>query len=283
MARHIILCADDYALAPGVSRAIVDLIAAGRLSATGCMTVSPFWIDHADWLRPWAARVDVGLHLTLTDHRPVGPMPRLAPEGRLPPLGRLMRQALTGGLEPGEINAEVSRQIALFLAVFGAPPAFVDGHQHVHLLPVVREAVVAAVRSLPGTYLRNCREPLPAILGRGVATAKALVIAQLGRGLSRLIDHHQLPANGSFRGIYDFSDRVPFSELMARFLHPAPDTPSARPALVMCHPGLPDPVLRRIDPVTDQRRTEYDFLRSDRFTELLATHDLTPGRFATVP
>jgi predicted glycoside hydrolase/deacetylase ChbG (UPF0249 family) len=51
----------------------------------------------------------------------------------------------------------------------------------------------------------------------------------------------------------------------------------------MCHPGLPDPVLRRIDPVTDQRRTEYDFLRSDRFTELLATHDLTPGRFATVP
>ncbi len=278
MARPIILCADDYALAPGVSRAIVDLIACGRVSATGCMTVSPFWIDHADWLRPWADRVDIGLHLTLTDHRPAGPMPRLAPDGRLPPLGQVMRLALTGGLDPREINAEVARQVALFLTVFGAPPAFIDGHQHVHLLPVIRDAVVSTIKALPGSYLRNCREPMTAILSRGVATTKTLVINQLGRGLARLIERHHLPANDSFRGIYDFSDRVPFADLMARFLDPAPDAFAPRRPLVMCHPGLPDPALRSIDPVTDQRRVEYDFLRSDRFTELLAGRDLSLAR-----
>jgi hypothetical protein len=281
MTQPVILCADDYALAPGVSRAILDLVACGRLSATGCMTVSPFWIDHADWLRPWADRIDVGLHLTLTDHQPTGPMPRLAPEGRLPPLGRLMRLALTGGLDPDEISAEIARQVALFITVFGAPPAFLDGHQHVHLLPVVRDAVVAMAKALPGSYLRDCREPLPAILHRGVATTKALVIDRLGSGLARLIKQHHLPANGGFRGIYDFSNRVPFAELMARFLDPAtPETHSAPPPLVMCHPGLPDPILRRIDPVTDQRRVEYEFLRSASFADLLATQGVTLTRLA---
>ncbi|HSV29265.1 MAG TPA: ChbG/HpnK family deacetylase, partial [Candidatus Omnitrophota bacterium] len=39
----VTLCADDYGLAPGIGRAIRDLIAAGRLQATGCMTGSPHW------------------------------------------------------------------------------------------------------------------------------------------------------------------------------------------------------------------------------------------------
>ena len=51
---RFVLCADDFALSPGVSRGIIDLIARGRLSATGCMTVSPFWPEHAEWLRPLA-------------------------------------------------------------------------------------------------------------------------------------------------------------------------------------------------------------------------------------
>ena len=89
-----ILCADDYGFSPGVSSAIRDLIDRGRLSATSCMTMSPFWPDHASWLKPYADQVDVGLHLTLTDHRPLGPMPRTAPAGRLPPLPVLMRKAL---------------------------------------------------------------------------------------------------------------------------------------------------------------------------------------------
>ena len=85
--RPIILCADDYAIAPGVSRAICALIQQGRLSATGCMTVSPFWREHARWLQLLAGRADIGLHLTLTDLRPLGMMARLAPDGRLPSLG----------------------------------------------------------------------------------------------------------------------------------------------------------------------------------------------------
>src|SRR4051794_20452051 len=85
-----VLCADDYGLSPGISSAIRDLIARGRLSAPSCMTMSPFWPDHASWLKPYADQVDVGLHLTLTAPPPLGSMPRTAPDGRLPPLPVLM-------------------------------------------------------------------------------------------------------------------------------------------------------------------------------------------------
>ena len=33
------------------------------------------------------------------------------------------------------------RSCALFIEAFGRPPDFLDGHQHVHLLPQVRDAL----------------------------------------------------------------------------------------------------------------------------------------------
>ena len=41
--RNVILCADDFGLADGVSQGIVELAQMGRLSATGAMTNMPGW------------------------------------------------------------------------------------------------------------------------------------------------------------------------------------------------------------------------------------------------
>ena len=82
----IILCADDYAMTEGVSRAIGELAAARRLSAT-----SVHGRPRAHWpaMAPaaaacTAAHLAIGLHLNLTLGAPLGPMPRLAPGGELP-------------------------------------------------------------------------------------------------------------------------------------------------------------------------------------------------------
>lgn len=273
--RTVILCADDYGLSPGVGAAIRDLIAQGRLGATSCMTVCRFWPEEARTLRPLADRADVGLHLTLTDQPPLGSVPKLAPEGVLPPLGTLMRLAYTGGLDPREVAAEVDRQVAAFTDAFGSPPAYIDGHQHVHQLPVVRDAVLAALARLPGAYVRLCGEPWTAILRRGVAVPKTLLIAGLGGPLARRARRAGVPANDSFRGVYDFSNRVPFGALMARFLAPPADR-----ALVMVHPGIPDEALRAADPLVDQRAVEYEYLRGDAFAALLERTGTRPGRFA---
>lgn len=264
----IALCADDYGLAPGVGHAIRDLIARGRLSATSCMTVSAHWPAEAALL-PLRGRCDVGLHLTLTDQVPLGPMSRLAPEGRLPPLGRLIALALARRLDRAEIAAELERQLDRFEEAWGSPPDFLDGHHHVHQLPVVREAVLDLYdRRLRrrGVWVRYCDTPLAEVQKCSVATARAAVIALLGRGWRRLGTAAGVPGNAQFRGVRDFTETVSYATLLAKWLQ------GARPGLlIMCHPGLTDDALKAADTLTAQREEEYRTLAGEEWPALLAT------------
>ena len=276
-APRLILCADDYAIAPGVSRGILSLIEQDRLTATNCLTVSRFWPEHAGWLKPHAAKADIGLHLALTLLTPLGSMPHTAPQGRLPDIKDLTIASWRGRLDLAEIEAELGRQIDAFEAGFGRPPAFLDGHQHVHQLPGVREIVVALWQrrlARHGTWLRLTDEPLPAILRRGVERTKSAIISLLGRGLGRQARRAGIPTNDSFSGVQDFSGRVPYARMFDRFL----EEPRGR-HLVMCHPGHVDDALREVDDVTDAREEELRFFGSDEFLAAVARHGLVLSRF----
>ena len=72
------LCADDYALSPGISRGILEALSAARLSATSVMTTRPFWPKDAHELRQFKTKADIGLHLNLTLGGPLGDMPAFA-------------------------------------------------------------------------------------------------------------------------------------------------------------------------------------------------------------
>jgi predicted glycoside hydrolase/deacetylase ChbG (UPF0249 family) len=275
--KKLILCADDYAIAPGVSRGILRLIEAGRISATSCLTVSRFWPEHAAWLRPHADKVDIGLHLALTDLPPLGPMPDICEDGKLPPLGVLIRYALMRQLDSEQIAVEVRRQVNRFEEFFGRPPDFIDGHQHAHQLPGIRQAVLALwSKRLAGgkTWLRVCDDSLPAILRRNVATGKSLVIAAFGRGLRRGAVSRGIPVNDGFAGIHDFSGRIPYPVLFKRFIAGADGR-----LVVMCHPGTVDDELRAVDPVTTARESELNFFSGDAFPALLTREGMTICRF----
>lgn len=278
MTLPVLICADDYGLAPGVNTAIRELIALGRVTATSVMSLCPYWEPEAAKLRAVADHADVGLHFTLTDQRPLGPMPQLAPEGRLPPLNRLMLTAYRGLLNEAEIRAELTRQINAFTAAWGGPPAYIDGHQHIHQLPVVRDAVVDAVAGIPGAYVRRCVEPVAAVLARRVAVPKTLLIGALGIGLSRTLKARSIPANDRFAGVYDFATPEPFSALMPRFLAGFRRGSAGR-NLMMVHPGLPDEALRQVDSLVEPRQAEYEYLRGASFAALLEREGVRPVRF----
>lgn len=256
----ITLCADDYGLAPGVSDAILALIAMGRLQATGCMTGSPYWPDAAPHLRMLDGKADMGVHLTLTDQTPLDAMPDLAPAGKLPSLPTLLKRALTRRLDRAEIAAELERQIDSFEDHFGRAPDFLDGHHHVHQLPVIGEVVLELWRHrLNGRgWIRSCVEPFPAIARRGIDPLRASIISALGLGFRRRLQAMGVPHNTSFRGVYDFSGRVPFDQLFRRFT----DAPGPC-ALMMVHPGKVDAALVAADSLTHQREVEFAFLASD--------------------
>lgn len=272
--RLFILCADDYGIAPGVCDGIEELIERRVLTCTSAMSLMPTWAERACGLMRGAAAVgaEVGLHLTLTDQRPLTAMPRLCPQGRLPSVGRLLALALRGALAPEtaygvEIKGEIDAQWAAFVAAAGRLPDYIDGHQHAHMLPGIRHSVLATVMAALAAqptrelrpWIRSCGDALPCLLRRPAA-GKALLLHGLNQGMEALCQRHGLRYNQGFSGLHDFSGRPPFAELFPQFLQHHRPFP-----LVHVHPGIVDAPLRACDSLTTPREAEHAYLRSASF------------------
>src|SRR3954470_20236412 len=152
--RRLWLCADDYGISPGVNAAIRDLVTRGRLNATSVMVVAPSFSPAELNALTAAGRCAIGLHLTLS-----GPFKPLTEgftplsQGAFHPVAAMLRLALLRRLDPGTLRREVDAQITTFTEALCRPADFIDGHQHVHLFPQVRDAVLdAAGRLAPSAW-----------------------------------------------------------------------------------------------------------------------------------
>ena len=271
--RHIWLCADDYGIAPSVNGAIRDLVARGRLNATSVMVAAPaFEASEAAalaGLNEDEKRVAIGLHVTLT-----GPFKPLTPDyaplrnGAFLPLEGTMLAAFLQRLKRDRLAREIAAQIQAFIAAFGHPPDFIDGHQHVHLFPQVREAFLSVVKAMaPQAWVRQCGRSIPL---RRRFDKKALLLDMLSYSFRRKAHAKGLHTNPAFAGAYDFRGEPDFATLFPRFLHRLPPD-----SVVMCHPGMVDDELIRLDPLTTQREREYAYLGSDALPETLAAYGVT--------
>ncbi|SEC91263.1 hypothetical protein SAMN05519104_2346 [Rhizobiales bacterium GAS188] len=273
---RFVLCADDFALSAGVSEAILDLLERRRISATGAMTNRENWPVAAPRLRQFSASADLGVHLNLTCGASVSVMSRFAPTGELPPFGKVLRGALWGRLPLAEIADEFRRQIDAFARQMGREPDFLDGHQHVHAFPGVREALIAALDGLGlarRLYVRDPADRLGAIAERRLCAGKAMVIATLARGFGPKLEARAILANSSFAGIVPFNPRRDYATDFARFLRRPGDR-----HLVMCHPGFVDAELQAADPVGATRPKEHEFFAGEAFPALLERHSAMPSR-----
>jgi predicted glycoside hydrolase/deacetylase ChbG (UPF0249 family) len=257
----IILCADDYALTEGVSRAVGELAAARRLSATSAMVTMPCWPAMAQRLVVHRGRIAVGLHINLTLGAPLGAMPRFAPTGTLPRRNAVLVGALLGLVSRAEVRAEIERQLDAFEKHLGFAPDHIDGHEHVHMLPGIRHSLLDVVsRRYRGLkpLLRDPADTWSATAARGGVQAKAKAVAALALGFGASARRRGLPTNAGFSGFSSFDVNVPYGEELERALR----QPGPR-HIVMCHPGHPDAELSALDPVVERRRMEYETLMRD--------------------
>lgn len=261
---RLILCADDFGFSRDVSATIAGLAKTGKLNATSCMAVMPGWASDAALLDDLPDTVQIGLHLTLTGERPLTAMPRLAPGGMLPAINPLGRMAARRTLPLDEVTGEVAAQFDAFVAARGRAPDFVDGHQHSHALPGIREIVLAEVaRRAPKAWVRDCSDRLSAMLARPFF-GKAIASAWQCRGLRADAAAHGLACNDSFAGHYDFAGDWP--ALFPKFLR--------RPRsvhLVMCHPGSGH---RPGDAIAAARPLEAQALRGWSIADMAAAEGL---------
>ena len=263
--RRLTLCADDYAQSPAISQGIVALLQAGRLSATSVMTQSPHWPALAAPLRELQQQADIGLHFNLTHDFANGPQ-------LIKPLSHWLLLSQLRCVSHTALRDSLLRQIDQFSQQLGRLPDFIDGHQHVHALPVVRDALFDAIalrwtaNSKP--YLRA-----PERLGHpGDSRLKALVLQQVCRGFAAAAEQNGLRCNQWFAGLYALQPEAGFAGLMRQWLNSCPDG-----GLMMCHPGLP--ASDASDPIAAARAVEYQHLSSQAFADDCQQAGVELGRF----
>jgi predicted glycoside hydrolase/deacetylase ChbG (UPF0249 family) len=270
--RHIVVCADDYAIAPGVSKAIRALVERGRINATSAMVVVPGLAEEAKALAATGSpiRIEFGLHVTLSGgFKPLVASPLPTEDGNLPPMSRLLAPFARFQIDRTAIEAEVSAQLQAFSAAFGRPPDFIDGHHHVQLYPGVRDGLLAAVaRAAPKAWVRQCA---PADWRTLLAAdRKSQFIAYLSAGFRRAARRAGLAYNPAFAGAYDYGARLDFAALFPPFIERLPAG-----GVVMCHPGFVDQALRSRDLLTAPREAEYAYFAGDAYPSALARAGVT--------
>ena len=254
MPTPLLICADDFGYAPAVDEGIAALVERGRVTATSCLTMSPRWSEAAVLARSLRGRADVGLHLDLTEYSRYASLPRLLVASRL------------GMLSSPALRERVVAQLSRFEDTLGAPPDYVDGHQHVHQFPAVARILVDELTRRYGHALPWVRISRPQ-----EQDLKSRIIASTGADvLRRMLEAANVRHTSRLLGVYDFSAQPAWIDRAAAWLRDV----RAGDAL-MVHPATR---ATSDDPLAEARVREFDALGSARFGDLLVAHELRLAR-----
>ena len=206
-------------------------------------------------LNAGTTRVAIGLHLTLTS--PFRPMTeRFRPLHRSGDSAAAQRAArryfppVSHGSAPGR-DSDAARR---FPQRLGHAPDFIDGHQHVHLFPQIRDAL-SVVGKNQMAVVPDCADlPMRPRGAHGIrGDRKGAMLDRLSAPLSAASPSTwACETNTAFAGTYDFHD---FAKLLLpswAYRDRPGDVPSRLSGRGTC----------RLD-ISVQRQREYDFFASD--------------------
>lgn len=252
------LVADDYGIAPGVNRAIRKLIASEKIDGTSCMTLFSDWPVEAAGLKALcdSRYAEAGLHLTLTDFNPMSGRNAFGQNRRMPSVDELIKASFRGRIDAASVERELDAQFAAFVEAMGGLPSYIDGHQHVHFLPVVRRwlsrraALLSEYGKLP--WLRGA----PSVLAApGIKIkAKTAVVAAIAVGFGAAMRKSGYSVRGPLLGFYDWTHPEEFEPMLRSQIE------RGSYGIMMCHPGFVDKVLKQRDGLLEARDIEYSVL-----------------------
>jgi predicted glycoside hydrolase/deacetylase ChbG (UPF0249 family) len=259
------LCADDYAQHDGIDQAVCALLAQQRLSAVSCMTGSPRWPTNAPRLLDFQDVADFGLHFNLTEN-----FGNKAVNYSLP---SLIRQAYLRQVNATTLEMQFQRQCDAFEQSMKQAPTFIDGHQHVHQLPIIRHIMQKVLTHRYGNKLPWVRNTVPISTHLG---GKALLLKLLGGvTLKKQLRQNKIRSNSGFLGVYDFHT-LNYAALFECWLQHIQISGQSN-ALLMCHPASYFSVPDEIGPA---RMVEFRFFNSPAFPVLLQKYQLAIKRLS---
>jgi chitin disaccharide deacetylase len=165
--RRLIVNADDFGIASGVNRGVVEGHQRGVVTSATLMACGARF----DEAVAWAARtqkLSIGCHVVLVDGSPTLPAAKVSSLA-VPNSGLELRfreslvsfalLAATGQLDQQQIEAEITAQVQKLQAA-GISVSHLDSHKHTHMFPVVLKSMLGAARKCGVRAIRNPFEPL---------------------------------------------------------------------------------------------------------------------------
>ena len=150
----IIVHGDDFGLTKGVNQGIVQACAQGVLRSTSLVACGEDFEDAINLARENPA-LDVGVHLTLTDEKPVNRTASGYFSHKYMPSRKILTLALaTRQLDLQGVENELCAQVEKVLDA-GIRPTHLDSHQFVHLLPGVFPLCMAIRQKFKIPFLRT--------------------------------------------------------------------------------------------------------------------------------
>ncbi|MCX5807668.1 MAG: ChbG/HpnK family deacetylase [Proteobacteria bacterium] len=182
--KRLIINADDFGWGRKLTDTIVQCHLQGIVTSTTLMVNMPA-AQYAAKRASEVPELSVGVHLNLTEGPPICPhdaIPDLLDEhGNFPGNALQSARLWRGGQYFEEVRRELAAQIERCLDL-GVVPTHCDSHHGIHKLPVVRRAMVEAMKE---QLIKRARTPLSRHRMRGDTTLYSAVIPWLQHNLKR--------------------------------------------------------------------------------------------------
>ncbi|MBI3668561.1 MAG: ChbG/HpnK family deacetylase [Acidobacteria bacterium] len=276
--KRLVVNADDFGLTEGVNRGIVEAHERGILTSATLLANGEAF-ESAVALAQRAASLGVGVHLNLTDGRPVSDtaaVPSLvnAPGCFWGRPGRLAVRLLSGKIRLAEVERELRAQIEKVCQA-GVVVTHLDGHMHVHMLPAIFPIAIRLARAcgIPAMRLPvERRAGLWSLLRRNGSARSTILkqhlgaraVAGLASRFGKRLREARLAYPSHFYGLTQtgFLDAASLSAILMNL----PEGTSE----LMCHPGYADRALHGARTrLVAQREAELAALTSPEIVDLI--------------
>lgn len=206
MTPRLVVTADDVGLHEGMTAGVLEAYREGIVTACSVVANGVAFDDAVMRLQD-VPGLDVGVHLTLVEERPLTNGSEVSSlidaSGEFSRNFRLfcLRYA-AGRVRLVEVEKELRAQIERVLAA-GISPSHLNGHQHLHVLPAVFDLVCRLGVEYKIPFVRVPFESAPANPLSWSRKASIRALVAFGRGARRRLSGTGLSTSDTTRGIHD--------------------------------------------------------------------------------
>lgn len=168
--RRLLVSADDIGLSKGNTDTILEGVDVGALTNVSILPNGPAFGYAVEELKKRLGTVRVCAHLNLTEGRPLSSAHEVSllvrSDSTFKGTGALARLYMFGSKRKrAQLRKQISQELSIQMkrvqdAKLSNEGLWVDGHQHVHMLPFVFEEIVRLKEQLPIAHIRIPNEPL---------------------------------------------------------------------------------------------------------------------------